>query len=93
MRLRLFQAAAACLLISAITQVSAQQKYDLLLKGGHHIDPKNNISAVRDVAIADDKVAADRRRSMGRHHARAGQAAATLKGSRRTTMSTPDDER
>jgi dihydroorotase len=58
MRLRLFQAAAACLLISAITQVSAQQKYDLLLKGGHLIDPKNNISAVRDVAIADGRVAA-----------------------------------
>src|SRR5215471_440705 len=37
---------------------SAQQKYDLLLKGGHVIDPRNRISAVRDVAIADGKVAA-----------------------------------
>jgi dihydroorotase len=36
----------------------AQQKYDLLLKGGHVIDPRNKISAVRDVAIADGKVAA-----------------------------------
>jgi len=38
--------------------VSAQQKYDLLLKGGHVIDPRNGISAVRDVAIADGKIAA-----------------------------------
>lgn len=38
--------------------VFAQQKYDLLLKGGHVIDPKNKISGVRDVAIKDGKVAA-----------------------------------
>ena len=31
--------------------------YDLLLKGGHVIDPKNRISAVRDVAIRDGKIA------------------------------------
>ncbi|MCC6264859.1 MAG: amidohydrolase/deacetylase family metallohydrolase [Bryobacterales bacterium] len=38
--------------------VSAQaQKYDLLLKGGHVIDPKNKLSAVRDVAIADGRIA------------------------------------
>jgi dihydroorotase len=37
---------------------SAQAKYDLLLQGGHVIDPKNRISAVRDVAIVDGKVAA-----------------------------------
>jgi dihydroorotase len=37
---------------------SAQPKYDLLLRGGHVIDPRNQISAVRDVAIADGKVAA-----------------------------------
>ena len=37
---------------------AAQQKYDLLLKGGHVIDPRNRISAVRDVAIANGKVAA-----------------------------------
>src|SRR5690349_18822213 len=33
-------------------------KYDLLLRGGHVIDARNNISAVRDVAIADGKIAA-----------------------------------
>jgi dihydroorotase len=43
---------------SWMSQSTAQQKYDLLLKGGHVIDPKNKISAVRDVAIANGKVAA-----------------------------------
>lgn len=34
------------------------QEYDLVLKGGHVIDPKNKISARRDVAIKDGKIAA-----------------------------------
>lgn len=34
------------------------QTYSLLLKGGHLIDPKNNIDAIRDIAIQDGKVAA-----------------------------------
>jgi dihydroorotase len=36
----------------------AQSKYDLLLKGGQVIDPKNRIAAVRDVAIASGRIAA-----------------------------------
>jgi dihydroorotase len=32
--------------------------YDLLLKGGHVIDARNRISAIRDVAIKDGKIAA-----------------------------------
>ena len=36
----------------------AQTDYDLLIKGGHVIDGKNRISAVRDVAIKDGKIAA-----------------------------------
>lgn len=36
----------------------ADKKYDLLLRGGHVIDARNNLSAVRDVAIADGKIAA-----------------------------------
>ena len=36
----------------------AQTTYDLLLKGAHVIDPKNKISAVRDVAIRDGLIAA-----------------------------------
>src|SRR5437667_9514988 len=36
----------------------AQAPYDLRLKGAHVIDPKNKISAVRDVAIRDGLIAA-----------------------------------
>ncbi|MDQ3652307.1 MAG: amidohydrolase/deacetylase family metallohydrolase [Acidobacteriota bacterium] len=35
-----------------------QQKYDLLLKNGHVIDPKNRISERRDIAISGGKIAA-----------------------------------
>src|SRR5439155_13421113 len=37
---------------------AAGQQYDLLLKGGHVIDPRNNIDATMDVAVAGGKVAA-----------------------------------
>ena len=33
------------------------QTYDLVIKNGHVIDPKNNIDAVRDVAVRDGKIA------------------------------------
>ena len=46
------------LLVLAATSCFAQAQYDLLLQGGHVIDAKNNISAVRDVAIRDGKIAA-----------------------------------
>ncbi len=36
----------------------AQVQYDLLLKSGHVIDPKNKVSEVRDVAIRDGVIAA-----------------------------------
>lgn len=36
----------------------AQPRYDLLLKGGHVIDAKNNISAVMDVAVSGNQIAA-----------------------------------
>jgi dihydroorotase len=39
-------------------QASAQARYDLLLKGGHVIDAKNNINSVQDVAIKDGNIAA-----------------------------------
>lgn len=35
----------------------AQAQYDLLLKGGHLIDPKNGINTVMDVAIDDGRIA------------------------------------
>jgi len=57
MKLKAGHAAAIGLALIWTSQVSTQQKYDLLLKGGHLIDPRNAISAVRDVAIANGKVA------------------------------------
>jgi dihydroorotase len=44
-------------LFAAATLVSAQP-YALLLKGGHVIDPKNGIDAIRDIAIQDSRIAA-----------------------------------
>jgi dihydroorotase len=43
-------------LILAAT-LTAQPAYDVLLKGGHVIDPKNKIDAVMDVAIREGKIA------------------------------------
>jgi dihydroorotase len=60
MRLKATHAVGISVLLVWMSHVSAQppQQYDLLLKGGHVIDPKNRISAVRDVAISNGKVAA-----------------------------------
>jgi dihydroorotase len=59
MKLKTMCIVGACVVLGTFGRLSAQQeKYDLLLKGGHVIDPKNGISAVRDVAIAGGKVAA-----------------------------------
>ncbi len=47
------------LLLSLVAVAAlAQPQYDLLLKGGHVIDAKNGINAVRDVAIKGGLVAA-----------------------------------
>ena len=50
-----------CVLITvamAIAPLSAQtQEFDLLIKGGHVIDPKNGINAVMDVAVSGSKIA------------------------------------
>lgn len=43
--------------LAAACGLAAQPVYDLVLKGGHVIDPKNNISKPLDVAIADGKIA------------------------------------
>ena len=40
------------------SQLFAQTRYDLLIQGGHVIDAKNRVSAVRDVAIQGGKIAA-----------------------------------
>jgi dihydroorotase len=48
----------AALVFGAAAQSPPAPKYDLLLRGGHVIDARNKISAVRDVAIAAGKIAA-----------------------------------
>ena len=40
-----------------------ERPYDLLLKGGHVIDPRNKLDQVMDVAITGDRIA----RVDGRH--------------------------
>ena len=40
------------------TGMASGQTYDLLLQGGHVVDAKNGISAVRDVAIRNGAIAA-----------------------------------
>jgi dihydroorotase len=40
------------------TGSASAQDYDLLLDGGHVIDAKNGVSAVRDVAVKDGRIAA-----------------------------------
>lgn len=44
-------------LLMASAPLLLGQAYDLLLKGGHVIDPKNNLNAPLDVAISGGKVA------------------------------------
>jgi dihydroorotase len=50
---------AAILVVTVLSAgARAEPKYDLLLRGGHVVDSRNGVSAVRDVAIAAGKVAA-----------------------------------
>ena len=51
-------AAAAAAPAAAAAAVPAPPIYDLLLRGGQVVDPRNDLAAVRDVAIAAGKVAA-----------------------------------
>jgi dihydroorotase len=44
-------------MLIAMSALQAQPAYDLVLKGGHVIDPKNGISAVMDVAVAGGRIA------------------------------------
>jgi dihydroorotase len=46
------------LVVAGLSGRAQTPRYELLLRGGHVIDPRNNISANRDVAIAAGKIAA-----------------------------------
>src|ERR1041385_8195620 len=48
----------ASLILCMAFSAFAQNRFDLLLTGGHVIDAKNGISAVRDVGIKDGNIAA-----------------------------------
>jgi dihydroorotase len=45
-------------LLLIVSCATGQPRYDLLLKGGHVIDARNGLSAVRDVAISQGTIAA-----------------------------------
>lgn len=44
--------------ILSLPGFAAAQKYDLLMQGGHLIDPRSNTNGIRDVAISEGKIAA-----------------------------------
>ena len=45
------------ILVGLFSQVSLAQSYDIVIKGGHIIDPKNDIDAIMDIAISGGKIA------------------------------------
>ncbi len=45
------------LLFLTVSGASKGQSFDLLIKGGRVIDPKNNVDAIMDVAVTGDKIA------------------------------------
>ena len=47
----------ATTIASSAASPATAPEYDLLLKGGHVIDPKNNIDDIFDIAIKDGKIA------------------------------------
>ncbi|MGA4837433.1 amidohydrolase/deacetylase family metallohydrolase [Streptomyces sp. G45] len=42
---------------AAGSKARTAEAYDLVIRGGHVIDPKNNVDGVRDVAVKDGKIA------------------------------------
>ena len=44
-------------LLCQMSFLTMAQTYSIIIKGGHLIDPKNNIDAINDIAISDGKVA------------------------------------
>lgn len=49
---------AGIIMLLGVGPALTQTRYDLLLQGGHVVDARNHLSAVRDVAILDGKIAA-----------------------------------
>jgi dihydroorotase len=57
-RLRMLFSLGLMMLSFGTPRTFAQPKYDLVLRGGHVVDTRNHISAIRDVAIRDGLIAA-----------------------------------
>lgn len=55
---REFLAGSAAFALACSARSASEPEFDLLLQGGHLIDPRNELSAVRDVAVHDGRVAA-----------------------------------
>ena len=55
---REFLAGSAAFAMACSARSASEPEFDLLLRGGHLIDPRNGLSAVRDVAVHDGRVAA-----------------------------------
>ena len=55
---REFLAGSAAFALACSARSASEPEFDLLLRGGHLIDPRNGLSAVRDVAVHDGRVAA-----------------------------------
>ena len=46
------------MLVLIVTSYLNAQEFDLLIKGGQVIDPKNEVNTVMDIAVVDNKIAA-----------------------------------
>ena len=55
---REFLAGSTAFALACSARSASEPEFDLLLQGGHLIDPRNGLSAVRDVAVHDGRVAA-----------------------------------
>ncbi|WP_084087959.1 amidohydrolase/deacetylase family metallohydrolase [Fodinibius roseus] len=56
-KIYIFLVSALVLLVCGPGQGAQAQKYDLLIKGGHVIDPKNDIDRPMDLAVRDGQIA------------------------------------
>src|ERR1044072_2714781 len=43
-------------LLTIVWNIATAQNYAIVIKGGHVIDPKNNINEVMDIAVNDGKI-------------------------------------
>jgi dihydroorotase len=51
---------ALLVVLSVVPAAAAQPRYEMVLKGGHVIDPRNQVDGIMDVAVAGGKIAAVR---------------------------------